>query len=207
MKNQSLWTVVLVVFFSLCSLQAAVAGGGYKVGDHARDFSLKSVDGSMVSFESYPDAKGFIVVFTCNHCPYAVAYEDRIIDLHKKFALKGYPVIAINPNDTNAVPDDSYANMITRSQKKGFPFAYLIDPTQDIATAYGATRTPHVFLVQKQNGAFVVRYIGAIDDNAEDAIAAKHHYVEDAIAALESGAEPNPTMVKAVGCTIKWAKK
>lgn len=198
---------VMVMMAALVLGAAQLMAGGYKVGDEARDFSLKSVDGTMISLGSDAKEKGVIVVFTCNHCPYAKAYEDRIIELHKSYAAKGYPVIAINPNDTTTVPEDNFASMITRAKEKSFPFAYVIDPTQDIAKAYGATRTPHVFLLQKQNGKFYVRYIGAIDDNAEDAKAVKSKYLEQAIAALESGALPNPDNVKAVGCTIKWAKK
>src|SRR6476620_5496600 len=103
---------------------------GYKVGDKAADFKLKNVDGTMVSLADYKDAKGFIVVFTCNHCPYAKAYESRIMGLDKEFRSKGYPVIAINPNDPAIEPDDSYNNMGAVANKKGHPFPYLLDETQ-----------------------------------------------------------------------------
>ncbi|MFM8179604.1 MAG: thioredoxin family protein [Candidatus Kapaibacterium sp.] len=196
-------TLVAAIILSV----SAYAGGGYQVGDVAADFSLKNIDGTDLGMASRSDVKGYIVVFTCNHCPYSVAYEDRIIGLHNTFAPKGYPVIAINPNDTNIVPDDSYANMITRAAEKKFPFPYLIDPTQQTAKAFGATRTPHVFVVEKQSKGHVVRYIGAIDDNAESAEQAKKHYVADAVHALLSGAAPSPETVKAVGCGIKWTKK
>ncbi len=194
------------VFFLTLALGTSMYAGGYKVGDEAADFSLKSVDGKTMSLSSFNDAKGVVVVFTCNHCPFAVAYEDRLIALHNAYAAKGYPILAINPNDTNTVPDDSFEKMITRAKEKDFPFAYAIDPTQKTAKNFGATRTPHVFLLQKQNGKFIVKYIGAIDDNAENADAVKTKYLEQAIAALENGQSPNPDFVKAVGCTIKWTK-
>ncbi len=198
----SVWSAVVMSAL----MTTMVWAGGYKVGDEAADFSLKNIDGSMLSMASLQNAKGVIVVFTCNHCPYAVAYEDRIIEMHKKFAAMGYPVVAINPNDTNTVPDDNFSKMVERAAKKEFPFPYLIDPTQQTAKSFGATRTPHIFLLQKQNGKFFVRYIGAIDDNAEDAKLVKTKYVEQAVAALEGGKLPSPDFVKAVGCTIKWTK-
>lgn len=176
---------------------------GYHIGDTARDFSLKNVNGKMVSLAGIKDAKGYIVIFTCNHCPYAIAYEDRIIALHKKYAKLGYPVVAINPNDKDVQPADSYDNMKKRAKSKKFPFVYLYDDTQEIARAYGATRTPHVFLLDKNR---VVRYIGAIDDNHEDAEAVKTRYLEDAIDALAAGKEVATKETKALGCTIKWRK-
>ncbi|MFK7809134.1 MAG: thioredoxin family protein [Saprospiraceae bacterium] len=173
---------------------------GYQVGDKAEDFKLKNVDGSMVSLSDMKEAKGFIVTFTCNHCPYSVLYEDRLIDLHNEFAAKGYPVIAINPNDPAAQPGDSFADMQVRAKEKEFPFAYLFDDGQKVYPKFGATRTPHVFILDKE---MVVQYIGAIDDNAKDASAVEEHYVKDAIAALEAGKTPDPSFTKAIGCSIK----
>ncbi len=172
----------------------------YKVGDQAIDFSLKNVDGKMVSLSSMKGVKGYIVVFTCNTCPYAVMYEDRIIELHNKYAPQGYPVIAINPNDPDVKPGDSYADMKVRAKEKNFPFNYLMDEKQEVFPAFGATRTPHVFLLDANR---YVRYIGAIDDNAQDASAVTVNYVQDAIKALQSGNNPDPSETKAIGCTIK----
>jgi thiol-disulfide isomerase/thioredoxin len=154
----------------------------------------------------YKKAKGYIVVFTCNHCPFSQAYEQRIIDLHKKYADKGFPVIAINPNDKDRSPDDSYENMVSRAKDKKYPFVYLYDETQVIAKTYGATRTPHVYVLRKTAKGNVVSYIGAIDDNSEDASAAKEKYVEDAVKALLGGKTIAKTSTKAIGCTIKWKK-
>lgn len=176
---------------------------GYKVGDKATDFKLKSVDNKMYSMADYKDAKGFIVVFTCNHCPFAVKYEDRIIDLAKKYKSKGYVLLAINPNDPAAQPEDSFELMQKRAKEKKFTFPYLFDEGQKIYPQYGATKTPHVFLLDKN---LVVKYIGAIDDNVEDASQVKEKYLENAIAALEKGQEPIPSTTKAIGCTIKVKK-
>ena len=176
---------------------------GYKVGDKATDFKLKSVDNKMYSMADYKDAKGFIVVFTCNHCPFAVKYEDRIIDLAKKYKSKGYVLLAINPNDPAAQPEDSFELMQKRAKEKKFTFPYLFDEGQKIYPQYGATKTPHVFLLDKN---LVVKYIGAIDDNVEDAAQVKEKYLENAIAALEKGEEPTPNTTKAIGCSIKVKK-
>jgi peroxiredoxin len=173
---------------------------GYKIGDKAADFSLKGVDGKMHSLSEIKNAKGYIVIFTCNHCPYAKMYEDRIIALHKKYSKLGYPVVAINPNDPEVVPEDSFEEMKTRSKEKNFGFNYLIDEKQTVFPQYGATKTPHVFLLDKNK---VVRYIGAIDDNAQSSAEVKKKYLELAIEAIDKGKKPNPETTKALGCSIK----
>lgn len=192
-------------FFALLMgvLMSFTNPAGYKVGDKATDFKLKSVDNKMYSMADYKDAKGFIVVFTCNHCPFAVKYEDRIIDLAKKYKSKGYVLLAINPNDPAAQPEDSFELMQKRAKEKKFTFPYLFDEGQKIYPQYGATKTPHVFLLDKN---LVVKYIGAIDDNVEDASEVKEKYLENAIAALEKGEEPTPNTTKAIGCSIKVKK-
>lgn len=175
----------------------------YKIGDKATDFKLKSVDGKMYSMSDFKNAKGFIIVFTCNHCPFAVKYEDRINALAKKYKPEGYILLAINPNDPAVQPDDSYELMKVRALEKGFAFPYLFDEGQKIYPQYGATKTPHSFLLDKNH---IVRYIGAIDDNVDSASDVKEKYLENAIAALESGKTPSPETTKAIGCSIK-AKK
>lgn len=201
-------TILMAVAFIVLMATAGLAqkNKGYSVGDKVKDFKLKDVDGNMVSMADYNDAKGFIIIFTCNHCPYAVASEDRVIALDKEFKAKGYPVIAINPNDSKLQPEDSYKEMQKRAKEKNYTFPYLVDETQEVSKMYGATRTPHVFLVQKENDAYVVKYIGSIDDNTREPEAVKEKFVEKAIAALEANQEPNPSETKAVGCTIKWKK-
>jgi len=176
---------------------------GYKVGDIATDFSLKSTNGKMVSLKDYKNAKGFVVIFTCNHCPFAKAYEDRIIALDKKYSGLGYPVIAINPNNPAKQADDSFDKMKIRAKEKGFTFPYLFDDGQKIYPQYGATKTPHVYLLQKTAKGNEVKYIGAIDDNYEDEQAVKEKYLEDAIKALLNNKEITVKETKAIGCSIK----
>jgi peroxiredoxin len=176
---------------------------GYQVGDIATDFNLKNIDGKMISLKNYKEAKGFVVIFTCNHCPFAIAYEDRIISLDKKYKALGYPVIAINPNNPAVQPKDSFELMLERAKEKGFTFPYLFDEGQKIYPQYGATKTPHVYLLQKTNNGNQVKYIGAIDDNYNDASAVKVKYLENAINSLLENKEIEVKTTKAIGCSIK----
>lgn len=176
---------------------------GLRVGDKAASFSLKNVDGKTVSLSDYN--KGVIVVFTCNHCPFAKKYESRINALNAKYKKLGFPVVAINPNAAT-VEDDNYENMQKRAKEKHFTFPYLNDETQDIARAYGATKTPHVYVLEKSGSDFVVKYIGAIDDNTDDEKAVTEKYVENAVNSLLEGKDVTTTSTKAIGCTIKWKK-
>ena len=197
---------MIFLMSAFIALTSFLPESGYKPGDKAIDFKLKNIDGKMVSLDDFPDAKGFIVVFTCNHCPFSKKYEHRIIALDNKYKAKGYPVIAINPNDGQNYPEDNYANMQQRAKEKGFTFPYLQDESQQIAATYGAAHTPHVFVLQKQNKEYVVKYIGAIDDNSDDETAVKEKYVENAVDNLLAGRNPKPDFTKAIGCTIKWKK-
>ncbi len=193
------------IFFilSLVFVTSGIAAQGYGIGDVATDFRLLNVDGSYVSMSDYTDAKGIVVIFSCNHCPFVVATEDRMIDLHNKYAPKGFPIIAINPNDTIAEPRDSFTKMIERANEKNFPFAYVIDADQSIYPQYGATHTPHVYLLEKVGNQFIVAYIGAIDNNHRDASAVTETYLANAIDALLAGERPDPAVTRAIGCTIK----
>ncbi|MFT5244738.1 MAG: peroxiredoxin, partial [Psychroserpens sp.] len=178
-------------------------GNGYEIGDIATDFKLENIDGNMVSMADYNEAKGFIVVFTCNTCPYAVAYEDRVEALNKKYADKGYPVIAIMPNNTDVKPGDNMAAMKARAKAKGFTFPYLMDKGQKVYPQYGATKTPHIYILQKTKKGNQVKYIGAIDDNYQDASAVTKTYAEDAVNALLEGKEVPEAKTRAIGCSIK----
>jgi peroxiredoxin len=181
-----------------------LAAEGYKVGDKAADFKLKNVDGRFVSLANYPKAKGFVVVFTCNNCPYAKAYQDRILAIDKEYREKGFPVIAINPNDPTVEPGDSYEAMVVRAREKAYTFPYLYDDQHEVFRKYGATRTPHFFILEKNDqGELIVRYIGAMDDNYQDAGAVKQRYVENALDALLGNQEPEPNFTKAIGCGVK----
>ena len=181
--------------------------GGVKVGDKAPEFKLKNIDDKMVSMADYKDAAGFIVIFSCNHCPYVVKYEDRIEALNKKYAPQGVPVICINPNDDKSHPEDSFDKMKERAKEKGFTFPYLRDDTQAIAKKYGAEKTPHVYLVKREpTGALKIAYIGAIDDSPGDAATVKEKYLENAVDAMKAGRPIAVKETKAVGCGVKWKK-
>jgi peroxiredoxin len=201
--------VAIIAGFSLAFIAAGEStepvsvAEGVEIGDQAPDFSLKNVDGKMVSLSDYKKGKGAIIVFTCNTCPYAVMYEDRLNALQAKYAPKGWPIVAINPNSPEARPKDSFADMQVRAKEKKFEFAYLFDDGQKVYPQFGATRTPHVFLV---DNTLKVRYIGAIDNNAQDANAVTETYLEDAIAAIDAGKNPEPATTKAIGCSIKTVK-
>jgi peroxiredoxin len=194
--------VVLLVLVSAFNVNIPISGG-YQIGDIAEDFSLKNIDGKMVSMADYKDAKGFIITFTCNTCPFAVMYEDRIQALNEKYAPKGYPVIAIMPNNTDVKPGDAMPEMKKRAKEKGFTFPYLMDEEQKVYPKFGATKTPHMYVLEKTKKGNVVQYIGAIDDNHKDASAVKVKYVENAVDALLNGEEVTQKETKAIGCSIK----
>ena len=189
--------------FILSSLLFLNDNNGYKIGDLATNFSLPNINGEMISLSDYDEAKGFIIIFTCNTCPYSIAYEDRINALDAKYKPKGYPVIAINPNDPAAKGGEQLVDMKKRAEDKDFSFPYLQDKGQHIYPKYGATRTPHVLIPAKQNRGNVVQYIGAIDDSSRSPDKVQKYYVEDAIDALLSGRLPKVSTTKAIGCSIK----
>nr|WP_321236093.1 thioredoxin family protein [uncultured Psychroserpens sp.] len=203
MKHTLKTLFALLVIVTLSSFTNFGAGHGYHVGDIATDFELENIDGTKVSMKNFKDAKGFIIVFTCNTCPYAVAYEDRVEALNKKYADKGYPVIAIMPNNTDVKPGDNMAAMQARAKAKGFTFPYLMDEGQKIYPQYGATKTPHIYVLQNTKKGAQVKYIGAIDDNYKDASAVTKTYVEDAVNALLDGKEVPVATTRAIGCSIK----
>lgn len=190
----------------LSSFVLRPAADGYKVGDKAADFKLKNADGKLVALADNKAAKGYIVVFTCNICPFAQAYEDRIIALHTKYAPLGYPVVAINPNDAATAPGDSYAAMQKLAKDHKYAFPYLQDETQQVAHTYGATRTPHLFVLKRQGADFVVSYVGAIDDNSEDAKLVKTKYLDNAMTDIMAGKPAATSTTQAIGCGIKWKK-
>ena len=198
MKTPLLFSVMLAAFMLLSLTNSQT----YNIGDIAHDFSLKNVNGDTVSLSDYQGSKGVIVIFTCNHCPFGKLYEDRIIELHKKFAPQGYPVIAINPNSPIVAPEDSFEKMKEHAAAKNYPFPYLFDEYQTVYPKFGATRTPHVFVLD-QNRA--VRYIGSIDNNPEAPGSNTKRHVELAVNALLKGDTPPLQVTKSIGCTIKKA--
>ncbi|MFT7628465.1 MAG: peroxiredoxin [Ulvibacter sp.] len=195
-------TILAVYGFNADASTLAVADG-YNIGDVVSDINLKDVNGKMVSYAGYPKAKGFIVIFTCNTCPYAVASEDRIIALDAEFKMQGYPVIAINPNNPKVQPNDSFELMQAKAKKKGFTFPYLYDESSMVYAEYGAKKTPHVYLLQREKGKSIVKYIGAIDDNVRDGKAVKERFLANAVKELITGKEVSVKETKAIGCSVR----
>jgi peroxiredoxin len=199
MKKTILAALALTVLFAFSPEK-----NGYEVGDTVADFKLKNVDGKMISLANYTSAKGFVVIFDCNTCPVSKAYSSRIIALNEKYASKGFPLIAINPNSPEVSAGESYEEMVKLAKKKGYVFPYLYDESQQTAKLYGATNTPHVFVLKKNGNEVKVAYIGAIDDNSRDAEGVSKKYVEQAIDEILAGKPVSVTKTKAIGCGVKW---
>lgn len=197
MKKEYFTLIALVLITLSMSAQPI------SVGSQAPNFSLKNVDGATVSLSDYASEKGVMVIFSCNPCPYVKAYEDRMIALHNEFAPQGYPVVFINPNDDVQQPEDSMDKMRERASEKNYPFPYLKDEDQQVYQAYGATRTPEIFLLKSEGGSFVVAYTGTVDDNYKDALAVEEAYASNAVKALLAGKNPDPATTVAIGCGIK----
>jgi peroxiredoxin len=164
-------------------------------------FSLPATDGRTVSTDDYASAPVLGVVFWCNHCPYVKAWEDRVIALQREYAGRGVQFILINSNDPVKYPADSFEAMAETAKAKQYPFPYLFDETQEVARRFGATRTPEIFLFDRNRE---LRYHGAPDDNYEDPGAVRVHYLRDALEALLAGREPATSETPPRGCTIKW---
>ena len=194
-------TLILAMLILMTTAFSTRTENGYKIGDTIEDFSLKNIDDKIVKLSDYKKAKGFIIIFTCNMCPYSVANEDRINALDAKYKSKGFPVIAINPNDPKASKGDGFEDMKVRAKEKGFTFPYLFDEGQKVYPKFGASKTPHVFIVSKKS--MKVEYIGAIDNSSKNPDAVTEKYVENAVDALLAGKKIEKTETKAIGCTIK----
>src|SRR5580700_5736758 len=195
-------TLVALSLF-VWSTTGLAQSGNLKPGTSAPDFSLKNVTGETVSFTTFREARGYIIVFTCNTCPVAKAYEQRIIELNAKFAPIGYPVIAINTNDPQVSPGDSFEAMVDRAKTKKYMFPYLFDEGQNITTKYGARNTPTIFLVKHSNEGNIIVYTGAIDNDPEENKSDRINYLEQALSAVQAGKDPAITSTKAIGCSVK----
>jgi peroxiredoxin len=167
----------------------------------AKSDQLKDVDGRAIKIADVSGAKGTLVIFTCNHCPYAKAWEDRIVSLGNQYSEKGIGVVAINSNDPKSTPEDGYEQMQQRSKEKGFKFPYAVDETSGIAKAFGASKTPEAFLFDASGK---LAYHGAVDDNSEDPNAVKDHYLKDALESVEAGKPVARAETKSIGCGIKF---
>jgi len=188
---------------SLLVALASTSSWALTVGEVApsADVKMLNVDGRELSIADVKGARGTLVVFTCNHCPYAKAWEQRLVAIGNAYREKGFGVIAVNPNDAEAYEDDSYPEMQKRAKEKGYAFPYVVDATSGVAKAFGATRTPEVFLFDA-GGKLV--YHGAIDDNAEDAAKVTKTYLRDALDAVAGGSPVRVAETKAIGCSIKF---
>lgn len=162
---------------------------------------LKGVDGKTYTNRDFDSKSVMVVFFSCNHCPYVQAYEDRIMELQKEFAGKGVQFVAINANDAVGYPDDSFENMVKRAQERNFNFLYLRDEDQTVAKAFGATHTPHLFVF---DSARTLAYTGRIDDNWKEPQSVTRRYLKEALDALVAGKRPAEAETFAIGCTIKW---
>ena len=182
---------------------SAVAGGALPIGSAApsTDVKMQSVDGKEITIADAKGAKGTVVVFTCNHCPFAKMWESRIVEIGNAATGMGIGVIAINSNDPAANADDGYEAMQARAKDKGFQFPYVVDATSGVARAFGATRTPEVFVLDP-SGKLV--YHGAVDDNAQDPAKVEKTYLKDALDALAAGRDVAVKETKSIGCTIKF---
>lgn len=193
----------LIMFFALACFVAKAQVTTIAPGQSAPDFKLNNVDNKEISFNSYPKAKGFIIVFTCNTCPYAKLYEQRIIDINDKYAALGYPVIAINPNDPELSKGDSFDKMKELAKSKNYQFPYLFDDGQVVTNLYGARNTPHLFVISKTANDNKIIYTGAIDNDPENTNPDKKKYVEDAISAVLKDDQPAVNATKAIGCSVR----
>jgi peroxiredoxin len=172
-----------------------------QLGQSAPDFNLPGVDGKNYSLASFKDAKVLIVVFSCNHCPYVVGSEDRMIRFYADYAPKGVAMVAINSNETENHPTDSFEHMKTHAAEKGLKFPYVRDDSQDIAKAYGALRTPHYYVFDADRK---LRYTGRMDDNPRTPGAEKTRELRDAVDAVLAGKKPPVEITNPIGCNVKW---
>jgi peroxiredoxin len=172
-----------------------------KIGSIAPDFNLPGIDGQNYSLSHFSDGKGFIIIFSCNHCPYVRAYENRIKKIVSDYGNKGIGLFAINSNDSDQYEDDSFDNMKIRAAEMDFNFPYLRDEEQTVAKAYGASHTPEIFLFDDQRK---LVFHGKIDDEWSDESKVKSRYLQDAIEELIQGKEISVPETFTIGCTIKW---
>ncbi len=171
------------------------------IGTKAASFSLKGTDDKFHSLNDFNDKEVLCIIFSCNHCPYVMAVENRINDIAKKYIDKSFALICINSNDENVYPEDSFDEMKKRSAEKGFAFPYLRDESQNVALAYDAVCTPDIYLYNKER---VLKYRGRIDDNWKDESAVTSKELERAIELLLNNKEIDFEMIPSMGCSIKW---
>lgn len=202
-SRRVLIAAVFAVVAALCAVPQARALEELAIGAQGAAFSLKGTDGKTHSLESVAGPKGTAVIFTCNECPYSKGYENRLIALAKDYRAKGVGFVAINSNDPKIVPGDAFEFMVKRAREKNFPYPYIYDDTQEIAKAYGAKVTPHIFLLDAQ-GKLVYR--GRVDDSLEESKIKERDFTA-ALDAVVAGQPVKVAETKAFGCGVKYAKK
>jgi peroxiredoxin len=175
-----------------------------ELGKSAPDFSLPGTDGKTYSLASFKDAKALVVVFSCNHCPYVIGSEDRMIAFANDYKPKGVAMVAINSNETEGHPTDSLDHMKQRATEKRFPFVYVRDDSQDVALKYGALRTPHYYVFDADRK---LRYTGRMDDNPRNPGKETTHELRDAVDAILAGRKPEVELTNPIGCNVKWKGK
>jgi peroxiredoxin len=198
-------THLIFIFFALMLVFVLMSSSTNK--RKKLDFSLQNVDGKKVSLKNYPDAKGFIIVFTCNHCPFAKLYPSRLNELNNKYKDLGVPLIAISSTDTTLYEEDSFYRMVEKSNEDHYTFPYLYDAEQRAAKSYGAQKTPHAFVIWREKYDWVIKYNGAIDDNGVEPQNVKEKYVENAVDALLNNIPVATTETKSIGCQIHFRRK
>lgn len=175
-----------------------------QIGESAPDFSLPGVDDQAYTLGNFGDAKALVVVFSCNHCPFVIGSEDRLIAFYEEYAPKGVALVAIGSNETENHPTDSLEHMKEHAREKGFKFPYVRDESQEVALAYGALRTPHFYVFDAERK---LRYTGRMDDNPRNPGQETTHELRDAVDALLAGDEPAVAMTNPIGCNVKWKKQ
>jgi peroxiredoxin len=178
----------------------------FRDDDKVKDFKLKNVDGSYVSLSDYPDAKGFIIIFTCNHCPFAKLYPARLNELNLKYKKLGIPLLAISSTDTIAYEEDTYVKVVEKSNKESFNFPYLYDGQQIVAKNFKAQKTPHAYVIWKEKGTWKIKYQGAIDDNGAEPEKVENNYIALDIEQLLNNKEVKIKETKSIGCQIRFRK-
>jgi len=177
-----------------------------ELGSSAPAFSLPGVDGKIYSLDSFKDARGLLIVFMCNHCPYVIAIHERLNQIAKDYSSKGIAVIGISSNDPNYKEADSFENMKLTAKEWGLIFPYVFDETQNVARAYDAVCTPDPYLYENVSGQFVLKYRGRIDDSWKDESQVKEKSLRLAIESILAGKSLNPDQIPSMGCSIKWKK-
>ncbi len=175
-----------------------------QIGEKAPDFDLPGIDGRNYTLDDCRDAKLLVVVFSCNHCPYVTGSEDRMKALYNDYAPKGVAMIAINSNETENHPTDSFDHMVEHAREENLPWPYVRDESQDVARAYGALRTPHFYVFDQERK---LQYTGRMDDNPREPGKETTHELRDALDALLAGRTPPVQLTNPIGCNVKWQGK